>query len=84
MSRREHGYALLRYADGATISFAASERERLETALRDGTRWFEGSDEYGGHVLCNMDGARAVFHFPPSAIAASRDEEKLDAITGES
>lgn len=82
MSRREHGYVLLRYNDGAVICFAASERERLETAVRSDARWFEGHDEYGAEVLADISGARAVIHFTPASLAASREEDKLNRVEG--
>ncbi len=82
MNRRLYGYVLLRYTDGRAITFASSERERLETAVRDGVRWFEGVDEYGGSVLCSLEGARAVHHFTPACLEASREEEKAERIEG--
>lgn len=83
VNRRLNGYAVLRYRDGPSITFASSERERLETAVRDGAPWFEGVDEYGGSVLCSLDGVRSVHHFPPESLAASREEEKAERIEGE-
>jgi len=82
VNRRQHDYALLRYRDGPSITFASSERERLETAVRDGARWFEGLDEYGGSVLCSLEGARAVHHFTPACLEASREEEKAERLEG--
>lgn len=83
MSRRDNGYVALRFTDGASLTFASHERERLVTAWRDGSRFFEGLDEYGGQILVEMESIRAVVYYSPEALAASRAEEKLDAITGE-
>lgn len=82
MSRREHGYVLLRYNDGAVLCFAASERERLETAVRSDARWFEGHDEYGAEVLADISGARAVIHFTPASLEALREDERRDRLDG--
>ncbi|MCO4101115.1 MAG: hypothetical protein HEQ38_17310 [Gemmatimonas sp.] len=82
MSRRENGYVAVRYADGGSMTFAASERERIETAWRNGDRYFEGRDEYGGEGVISLDGVRAVWYFSPDALAASREEDRLDQIEG--
>ena len=82
MSRRTDGYVAVRYFDGASLTFASCERERLVTAFREGARVFEGRDEYGGDVVCSMENVRAVCYYSPAVLAASREEEKLDAIEG--